>query len=203
MAVTSTSNANMSNKYSGDLLHAGPRVTATPLLRLAGVAHAAMMLSLLYLFGLPGGFLAQAQAALSVAVQQRRRPLQAGLAIAAVLLSPGAWRDAIVSHGLPVLLRMSDDNFAPIKRLAIFPHARGKVLELGAGTGMTCKYYDADKVSAGIEGGGGSVRRRASAPEHPAHPFSHFLPPGRFQISFTNSSPWPPRRSPSSSLWSP
>lgn len=59
----------------------------------------------------------------------------------------GAWREAITANGLPILLKGSDEGNAPFKRTLIGTHARGRVLEIGAGTGMTLKYYDASKVT--------------------------------------------------------
>ncbi|PWN35665.1 uncharacterized protein FA14DRAFT_114922, partial [Meira miltonrushii] len=62
-------------------------------------------------------------------------------------LNPIKWRDAITANGIPALLKGSDSSNGPFKRSLIFPNAYGNVLEVGAGTGMTLKYYNVDKIN--------------------------------------------------------
>lgn len=72
--------------------------------------------------------------------------LRAALAGApAQLLRPAAWRDALLARAMPVLLAASDEMWAPVKR-DLVAHARGDVLEVGAGSGMTLKYYRRSEV---------------------------------------------------------
>lgn len=113
-------------------LHSGPPAPATLFRRVQGVLTAAFLLSMLYLFGFPGAILTQIRTAV------QGKPW--------ALLNPLAWRNAVVANGLPAILNRADKTAAPIKRAAVFPYARGRVLEVGAGTGMTVKYYDAGKV---------------------------------------------------------
>lgn len=113
-------------------LHSGPSAPATLFRRVQGVLTAAFLLSILYLFGFPCAILTQIRTAV------QGKPW--------ALLNPLAWRDAVVANGLPAILKLADVTGAPIKRAAVFPYARGRVLEVGAGTGMTVKYYDASKV---------------------------------------------------------
>lgn len=56
------------------------------------------------------------------------------------------WRDAITANGIPALLKGSDLSNGSFKRSLLFPNAYGKILEVGAGTGMTLKYYNPEKV---------------------------------------------------------
>jgi SAM-dependent methyltransferase len=62
-------------------------------------------------------------------------------------LNPLKWRDAITANGIPALLKGSDTSNGPFKRTLIFPNAYGNVLEVGAGTGATLKYYNPQKVN--------------------------------------------------------
>lgn len=62
------------------------------------------------------------------------------------VLSPWAWRDAILGASMPLLLDVSDKGWAPIKQ-ALLHEADGDVLEVGAGGGTTIKYYDVQQVS--------------------------------------------------------
>jgi hypothetical protein len=78
--------------------------------------------------------------------------LRAALAGApAQLLRPAAWRDALLARAMPVLLAASDETWAPVKR-DLVAHAHGSVLEVGAGSGMTLKYYRRSEVRRCAEG---------------------------------------------------
>jgi len=55
------------------------------------------------------------------------------------------WRDSFHNAAQPYLLAMSDRLFGGRKRQVI-AHAQGRILEVGAGTGATLKYYDKTKV---------------------------------------------------------
>ncbi|CAO1617689.1 unnamed protein product [Parajaminaea phylloscopi] len=57
------------------------------------------------------------------------------------LVSPWVWRDAIWGHAMPEILRMSDEDSFDAKK-GFISHAGGKVLEVGAGSGETIKFYD-------------------------------------------------------------
>ena len=58
---------------------------------------------------------------------------------------PNRWRDSFHHAAQPLLLAMSDSVFRDQKRQLI-AQAKGRVLEVGAGTGCTLKYYDKDNV---------------------------------------------------------
>ncbi|KAK0566992.1 hypothetical protein OC861_002954 [Tilletia horrida] len=61
-------------------------------------------------------------------------------------LSPWAWRDLVLKYGFSKLLEGSDINYRKYKA-PLIKLARGRVLEVGAGSGMTVKYYDASQVA--------------------------------------------------------
>src|SRR5437879_2959642 len=65
---------------------------------------------------------------------------------------PSIWRDNILNGGQPFLLAAADKAFGKYKK-EVLSHAYGRVLEVGAGTGETVKYYDSDKVDVvyGVE----------------------------------------------------
>ena len=65
---------------------------------------------------------------------------------------PSKWHKQILNGGQPSLLAEADRMFAPIKK-DIVAQAKGRVLEIGAGTGETVKYYDQSKVDViyGVE----------------------------------------------------
>ena len=65
---------------------------------------------------------------------------------------PSRWHKQILNGGQPFLLAMADRMYAPIKT-EIIAQAKGRVLEIGAGTGETVKYYDQSKVDViyGVE----------------------------------------------------
>jgi 16S rRNA A1518/A1519 N6-dimethyltransferase RsmA/KsgA/DIM1 with predicted DNA glycosylase/AP lyase activity len=65
---------------------------------------------------------------------------------------PSKWHKSILNAGQPYLLAEADRMFAHIKK-DIIAQAKGRVLEIGAGTGETVKYYDQSKVDViyGVE----------------------------------------------------
>jgi hypothetical protein len=62
------------------------------------------------------------------------------------------WHKRILAGGLRPLLAMVDKLYAPVKK-EVLEDARGRILEVGAGTGETVKYYDRAKVDViyGVE----------------------------------------------------
>lgn len=62
------------------------------------------------------------------------------------LLSPWAWRDAIWGNGSPAVLKEGDKMMYDAKKEFV-SLAYGTVLEVGAGSGETIKYYEDAKVS--------------------------------------------------------
>ena len=58
---------------------------------------------------------------------------------------PNRWRDSFHHAAQPFLLTISDSIFSSQKRQLI-AQAKGRVLEVGAGTGCTLKYYEKDQV---------------------------------------------------------
>ena len=65
---------------------------------------------------------------------------------------PSEWRKSFIKVGQPYLLAQADKIFARSKRRLV-SQAKGRVLEIGAGTGETIKYYDKSKVDViyGVE----------------------------------------------------
>jgi hypothetical protein len=61
------------------------------------------------------------------------------------LFSPSAWYTQLVSLNQPWLMEMVDQDFAPIKR-KVLKATRGVVLEIGAGSGETLKYYPMGQI---------------------------------------------------------
>jgi hypothetical protein len=57
------------------------------------------------------------------------------------------WRNLIIEAGLPRLLKKGDQDSGPLKKEALYPYVKGKVLELGAGTGLTLAYYNHDAIT--------------------------------------------------------
>jgi hypothetical protein len=68
------------------------------------------------------------------------------------ILSPSAWHKSILNAGQPFLLADADRMYASQKRKVV-SQAKGRVLEVGAGTGETVKYYDMRKIDVvyGVE----------------------------------------------------
>ncbi|KAE8223818.1 hypothetical protein CF319_g3201 [Tilletia indica] len=62
------------------------------------------------------------------------------------LLSPWAWRDLVLQYGFGALLNFADAQHRAIKA-PLVALAYGRVLEVGAGSGLTVKYYNPDKVT--------------------------------------------------------
>jgi hypothetical protein len=65
---------------------------------------------------------------------------------------PSVWHKKILNAGQPALLADADRMYAAQKR-EVVSQAYGRVLEIGAGTGETVKYYDKGKVDVvyGVE----------------------------------------------------
>lgn len=61
------------------------------------------------------------------------------------ILDPLAWRDSIWGHASPRVLKQSDTMMFEAKK-EVLKLAYGRVLEVGAGSGETLKYYDEEKV---------------------------------------------------------
>lgn len=61
------------------------------------------------------------------------------------IFSIHTWHMSILNAGQPWLLADADRIFAPQKRKVV-EQAKGRVLEVGAGTGETVKYYDMRKI---------------------------------------------------------
>lgn len=101
----------------------------SPIQLLKGILFPFWILTLIFFFGLPRAIWDQLTSL---------NPFK--------ILSPFAWRDAIWGHGSPPLLKISDTNYAAVRRQYL-SQAYGKVLEVGAGSGELIKYYDQDKVS--------------------------------------------------------
>jgi len=58
---------------------------------------------------------------------------------------PSAWRNTILKYGQPALLAQADKLYKD-QKTEIISQAKGRILEIGAGTGETVKYYDKSKV---------------------------------------------------------
>ena len=65
---------------------------------------------------------------------------------------PRAWQKSFLNAGQPYILAEVDKLYADAK-MSIVSQARGRVLEVGAGTGETVKYYDKSKIDViyGVE----------------------------------------------------
>jgi hypothetical protein len=61
------------------------------------------------------------------------------------LFSTAAWQTQLVSVNQPWLMELLDQDVAPVKR-AVLKSTRGVVLEVGAGSGETLKYYPMEKI---------------------------------------------------------
>lgn len=65
---------------------------------------------------------------------------------------PSAWQKQFLKAGQPALLDQADKTYAEVKR-KIISQAKGRVLEIGAGTGETVKYYERGNIDViyGVE----------------------------------------------------
>jgi hypothetical protein len=65
---------------------------------------------------------------------------------------PSAWRKSIHKVSCPYLLAQADIMLAKFKQ-ELVSQAKGHILEIGAGTGATIKYYDKSKIDVvyGVE----------------------------------------------------
>lgn len=65
---------------------------------------------------------------------------------------PSEWRKSLFKASLPYILAEADKIYANYKR-ELLSQAKGRVLEIGAGTGETVKYYDKSKIDViyGVE----------------------------------------------------
>jgi SAM-dependent methyltransferase len=62
------------------------------------------------------------------------------------LVSSRQWRKSFLDVASPSLLALSDKHLKGVKQ-DLLTHAHGAILEVGAGTGQTLKYYDLAKVT--------------------------------------------------------
>lgn len=62
------------------------------------------------------------------------------------IATPSQWRDSFLHTAQPSLLAMGDKIFGDEKR-KLLSLAKGRILEVGPGTGQTVKYYDKSKVN--------------------------------------------------------
>ncbi|EPQ30180.1 uncharacterized protein PFL1_02296 [Pseudozyma flocculosa PF-1] len=62
-------------------------------------------------------------------------------------LNPFRWHELILANGFGYILAQSNKNWEPVKR-PLLASARGRVLEVGAGSGENVVYYDLDRVES-------------------------------------------------------
>ena len=74
------------------------------------------------------------------------------------IIFPSVWHKVLLNAGQPSLLAYADKMYAPVKR-ELLGQAYGRVLEIGAGTGETVKYYNKSKVDVvyGVEPNTGAI----------------------------------------------
>ena len=74
------------------------------------------------------------------------------------IIWPSVWHKCLLNGGQPIVLAQADRIYAPHKR-RLLSQAYGRVLEIGAGTGETVKYYDKSKVDVifGVEPNTGAI----------------------------------------------
>lgn len=114
---------------SPTLLREGQSQPPTILNRLSGIFQAGALVVFLYTSGVPHAIYKQLT---------QPNPIN--------WLNPFVWRGFIIEGGLPQVLKGGDELSRPLKKEAITPFAKGKILELGAGTGLTLQYYDENKI---------------------------------------------------------
>src|SRR5438552_1774184 len=68
------------------------------------------------------------------------------------IINASHWRDSFIHTAQPSLMTMADKTFSNEKRRLV-SQAKGRVLEVGAGSGETLKYYDKSKLDViyGVE----------------------------------------------------
>ena len=110
-------------------LQRGPSQPATLLNRAMGLFQAGLILGALYVGGFPHAVWVQLT---------HPNPLH--------WLNPVRWRNLIIEAGLPKLLLQGDKDSGHLKRATIESYARGRVFELGAGTGLSVQYYNKTTV---------------------------------------------------------
>ena len=111
-------------------LHSGPASPPSFLERILSPISPTMVILILLSKGLPGAILSQIKSL---------NPIN--------WINPFKWRDLILAHGMGPLLKGSDEGWRSVKEQLITGNAQGRVLEVGAGTGLTTAYYDENKVS--------------------------------------------------------
>lgn len=100
--------------------------------RFKGSFHVIQLIIFLLYLGLPGAILAQIKNVFT------GKPWR--------ILNPNVWRNEVIARGMGGILAASNLMWADVKR-TLLSQASGRVLEVGAGSGESVSYYNADKVS--------------------------------------------------------